>query len=261
MSSIRYSLENTSFDAIITFPTNTISGEDNIRKLVKRRKVDGLLLVIPGIEQETMDFCRERNIPTVILHFKQVRIDTKHVDYIYTDHECGGYYAANHLIKGGRRRIITLTEDRNLYEYAERTAGYRRALDEHNLECIPEWIVEGKCSVEFGYTFAKNNRELFRTIDAVFAQSDFIAVGVIEALKELEIAVPEDIAVVGYDDLDIGTYFKPYLTTVHQPKENFAALACERLIDKICSCADEEIIHMVIEPRLIIRDSCGLKQE
>jgi len=259
MNSIRYSLEKSSFDAIITFPKNAISGEDNIRKLVKRRKVDGLLLVIPDIEQDVVDFCLDRSVPLVILHFKQDKIDTSGVDYIYTDHETGGYMATSHLIAGNRKRIITLTEDRKLFEYGERTSGYRRALIGNSLPVNQEWIIEGKCSVDFGYSFTKENADLFRNIDAVFAQSDFIAVGVIEALKELKISVPDSIAVIGYDDLDIGTYFKPNLSTVHQPKENFAALACERLIDKICMCADEPSVHMVIEPQLIIRDSCGRK--
>ncbi len=259
MNSIRFTLEKTSFDAIVTFPVNLATGEDNIRKLVKRKKVDGLLLVVPGIDQEVLDFCLERKIPLVILHFKQDRINTEQVDYIYTDHRTGGYLAVSHLVSGGRRRIITLTEDSNHYEYRERTAGYRRALEEEGVTIEDGWIVEGKCSVDFGYSFTLENERLFRNIDGVFAQSDFIAVGMIEALKELGISVPGDIAVVGYDDLDIGTYFKPNLTTVHQPKEKFASLACERLIDKICMCAEEPVVHIIIEPKLIVRDSCGLR--
>ena len=118
-------------------------------------------------------------------------------------------------------------------------------------------IFLGKCSFQFGYGFVKSNKDLFNRIDGIFAQADLIALGVIEALKELGVCVPEDISVVGYDDIKIGSFLRPRLTTIHQPREKYAVLACERLVELINKENHTQRMQMAVEPTLIVRESCG----
>jgi LacI family transcriptional regulator len=86
-----------------------------------------------------------------------------------------------------------------------------------------------------------------------------MALGIMEGLRQKQIRVPEDIALVGYDDVELCTYFHPHLTTVHQPREELAVLACERLLQLIESKRTRRGKDIKIQPTLIIRESCGAK--
>ena len=258
LNSLRFTLEKEDYDSIVTFPVNTHTGHSNIRKLIRQKKIDGLILVITDIRNEDWELIRQSNIPVISLHFKWKNPCYRDIDYIYTDHRRGGFLATDHLIKTGRSRLITLSESGDFIEYRERNQGFLQALREAGLPVDTDAVYYGTCSFEYGYYFVKENRRLLKGIDGIFAQADFTALGCIEALKELSIRVPGDIAVVGYDDIDIGKFFKPNLTTIHQPRERHTKLACERLLALIKEDGSTaEKLQMVIEPSLVVRESCG----
>jgi len=258
LNSLRFTLEKEDYDSIVTFPVNTHTGLSNIRKLIRQKKIDGLILVITDIENDDWEIVRYSKIPTISLHFKWKNPHYKEIDYIYTDHRKGGYIATEHLIKSGRRDLITLSESGDFIEYRERNQGFLDALSHSGITPDKHMIHYGTCSFEYGYYFIKENRRLLSGIDGIFAQADFTALGCIEALKEIEIRVPEDISVVGYDDIDIGKFFRPNLTTIHQPRERHTKLACERLLALIKEeQSPAEKMQMVIEPSLVVRESCG----
>ena len=109
-------------------------------------------------------------------------------------------------------------------------------------------IVHGECSFEFGYEAIRDKSIQLSKIEGVFAQTDLTAIGVISGLADLGIRVPEDIPVVGYDDIELGKHFRPHLTTIHQPREKQAELACERLLEIINDEPMKEPLQEIIEP-------------
>ena len=253
---LRHGFEKASLDSIGSFPYNHYTGESNIRKLISRKKVDGLLIIHPEIPAQDWDYIRESGIPFVVLHFKPRSYDYSWMDYLFTDHVAGGFMATDSLIKAGSGRILTLREDSRELQYVERTEGYRRALEAHGMGFDEKMVVGGDCSFEFGYESIWERKNDLPRIDGIFAQADLVALGAIEALKEMEIEVPEDMKVIGYDDTELGKYFRPKLTTVHQPREEHARLACERLINLLDGVEVKPPMQEVLTPIMIYRETC-----
>lgn len=259
--SLRHSLEKNSCDSIINFPKNNYTGISNIQRLIRSKKVDGLLIVIPEIEEADWQFLVESNIPFVLLHFKQRYRHTENIDYLYTDHYKGGYKATTHLIKAGCRKILCLTDKHDFIEYEDRTKGYAAALKDNDIPLDERNIFKGVVSFDFGYKVARENIDLIKQTDGVFAQADLLALGFIEGLRRHNVAVPQDYAVVGYDDIELGTFFKPNLTTIHQPREKHALLACERLVELINDINVDARMQQIVEPELIVRESCRIMRK
>ncbi len=260
MNSLRYRIEENQYDSIINFPKNPKTGKSNIRKLIQQRKVDGLLLVIQQLDDDDWKVLNESEVPFVSLHYKWPGNYQENINYVYPDNYRGGYMATECLLKAGCRKIISLTEVYAKDEFQERSRGFRDALKDWGIVQNRENIFNVKSSFEFGYSFIMENRRLLEEIDGIFAQTDMKAIGAIEAMKELGIKVPENIAVVGYDDIDIDYFFKPRLTTIHQPRERHAEIACKKLIEMIENNNADKLVQMIMEPEMLIRESCVVKE-
>lgn len=261
MNSLRYTIEEKQYDSIITFPRNPKTGKSNIRKLIQQQKVDGLLLVIQDLEKIDWEILSESEVPFVSLHFKWPSGYQESINYVYPDNFRGGYLAAECLLNAGCRNIISLTEVCGFYEFEERTHGLYEALSARNIKPSDEMVFSSKSGFDSGYNFIMEHQNLLKTIDGIFAQTDMKAIGAIEAMKSLGINVPGDIAVVGYDDIDIDYFFKPRLTTIHQPREKHSQIACRQLIEMIDNNDRTELVQKIIEPNLLIRESCVIKDE
>jgi LacI family transcriptional regulator len=254
---IRRTLEREALDLIVGFPKNRFTGESNIQKLINRKKVDGLIIVHSKVDYYDLNYIKSSRIPFVFLHQKPAHIDDE-VDFFCTDHFKGGYLATDHLLKLGCRNIICLSADGE--EFEMRTEGYKAALNDAAIPFNDSLVLKGDCSFDSGYKAIKQTSGILKKIDGIFAQSDLMALGAIQALQQLNIKVPQDIAVVGYDDIELGTYFSPKLTTVHQPREEIATLACERLIELLSDKAKKRKAKKIVQPTLVIRESCGYGQ-
>lgn len=252
---IRESFDRFSIDSITTFAKNKYTGESNIRRLISRRKIDGLLIVHPEIDPRDWEYIEASKIPFVVLHFKPRSYNYSNMNYFFSDHHHGGLIATRKLIEAGCRKILCLREDSVEPQFHERTEGYKKALEEAGMEFRDDYVVRGMVSLEFGYSSILNLGERIRDFDGIFAEADLIGIGAIEALKSLGIQVPEDIQVVGYDDTELGEVFHPRLTSIHQPREEHARLACARLVELI-EGADDMPMQVVVQPRLVVRESC-----
>ena len=260
MNSLRYTIEAKQYDSIITFPVNPETGKSNIRKLIQQKKVDGLLLVVQSLEKDDWEILNESKIPFVSLHFKWPGSYQQQINYVYPDNFRGGYLATECLLKAGCRNIICLSENSGPYEFQERTRGFNEALADWGIEHPDKNIFSGRSSFDSGYNFIMEHKNLLNKTDGIFAQTDMNAIGAIEAMKELGIRVPDDIAVVGYDDIDIDYFFRPRLTTIHQPREKHSEIACRKLIDMIENNNKAELIQQIIVPELLIRESCVYRE-
>jgi len=252
-------------DIIVSFPKNFATGESNLKRLINSKKIDGIIIVHPKLTQvdEQVTFLIERlKIPYIFLHHYPDFLENKDFDVIYTDHFNGGYYAAEHLIKLGHEKIMCITSYGESLEFKQRTEGYKAAINRYGLNFDGELIFKGYRNIESGYNIIKENINLIfnKKVTAIFAQTDMMAIGAILALKERGVRVPEDISIVGYDDIDLASSFKPSLTTIHQPKEEMAILACKRMVELINSNKKRKKIELILQNKLIIRETTAPKR-
>ena len=174
---------------------------------------------------------------------------------VRTDNAAGGYEATRHLLRLGRKRIAYLGSASSQWpEFKARRAGHLKALREAGLEPDPALTAEARSSEQAGFAAMSGLLERGSAIDAVFAASDLIAMGAIAALRDHGVAVPRDVAVVGFDDIAAAAHFIPPLTTVQQDTHRAAESLIENLLRHI---RDEPVASTMIEPRLILRASCG----
>jgi LacI family transcriptional regulator len=234
-NALRSVLECNDIDLIVAFLTNHFSGTNNVRKLVSRQKVDGLIIVQPVFEQELIDFLRSKGIPFVFSHYPPPEDCPADVDVIYPDNEQGGLLAGRHLAAIGRRRILCIAarEGRpHQREWELRLGGVQRGLSEAGIQLGDGDLLRGDMTMDSGYDLVKGKHDL-RAYDGIVALNDLMAIGAVNAVREIGLRIPQDIAVVGYDDTDLASCMRPSLTTIHQPREELSLVTCERLLELI----------------------------
>ncbi len=256
LKGIRHAFEHVSLDSIIAYPRNPYTHQSNIQRMIRMKKVDGLLIVHPWVSLQDWEFIQQSGIPYVVLHFKPKGVSYGDMDYIFADHEYGGYLAADYLIRSGNRRIVCITEDSSDLQFIERTAGFKRALAAADIDLLPNSVIKGECSFDFGYQMIHDHRGILDEIDAIFAEADIIALGMMDALKDLGLRVPEDIRIMGYDDIEFGHMYRPRLSTVHQPREEMVRRGCEQLVRLMNQTSSKGELQEVVLPELVIRQSC-----
>ena len=254
MNDLRTSLERADVDLIVTYQKNHFSKENNVIRLVTRKKVDGLIMLVENLDDETLQFLRRRQFPFLCTHFPPA-VNLREEDVIFTDHVSGGRQAARHLISVGRRKLVKLAVIGDHLEFQMRESGFRAETEARGLDFTR---LESDSSVDSAYRAVLDGFDRIADCDGLFASNDLMAIGAIRALVEKGRRVPEDISVVGYDDSSYARYFSPSITSVHQPREELAVMACDRLFSQMDKReAGEEVLcsHISIRPKLIVRES------
>lgn len=200
---------------LIVFNIETPAKRDDIfRATADNRRVDGLLVISLTPADEDVVRWRSAGVPVVL-------VDTQHpaLPRIVVDDVQGGYRAAQHLLELGHRRIAFVGDPVhtafNFTSSRDRLWGLQRALAEHGIPFRPEYHQAGEHSSETARTLTHSLLALHEPPTAVFAASDTQALGVMQAARELGLRVPEDLSVIGFDDIEIAEYLD--LTTMHQP--------------------------------------------
>jgi DNA-binding LacI/PurR family transcriptional regulator len=184
-------------------------------------------------------------------------IDSMPGRYVCSDNALGAKLATRHLLQLGRGRIAYVGSASDHWpEFQLRYRGYERALGEAGIGIDSRLLVEAQSSEAAGYEAALTLLDGGAQFDAVFAASDLIAMGVIGALRDRGLAVPDDVAVVGFDDITAAAHFIPPLTTVQQDTQRAAEILVDSLQRMV---AGETVESVLIEPRLVVRESCGGK--
>lgn len=171
------------------------------------------------------------------------------------DNLSGAQQATSHLLSLGRRRIAFLGEATERFpEFRLRYEGYAQTLAEAGLTADPALCVQAQSQEDSGFMAAKTLLRGGQPFDSVFAASDLIAIGAMRALKEAGRAIPADVSVVGFDDISAASYVAPRLTTIAQD----TTLAGTRLVENLVSIIEGETVgSSLLEPRLVVRESCG----
>lgn len=175
--------------------------------------------------------------------------------FIGCDNFSGGYHATQHLLSKGRRHIAFLGDVSEHYpEFHQRYMGHAKALLEANIVPNPALQRNADTSEEMGYLATLSLLDADQPIDAIFGASDLIAIGAIQALQQRKLNVPQDVAVIGFDDIPIASFTSPPLTTVRQDTLQAGELLVENLLKII---AGEEVKSLLMPAPLIVRASCG----
>jgi DNA-binding LacI/PurR family transcriptional regulator len=219
------------------------------------RRVDGLLVINPrddGRYKHLLPFI-EASMPVVYIKNTPVN---EPVSAVCLDDEKGGYLATRHLLELGHRHVATILGPLNEECTVHRLAGYRRALEEAMIDFDPKLVIQGDWSAESGCEAIQSLMNGMSRLSAVFAQNDQKAVGAISQLRENGQRIPEDVSVIGYDDIPLTSFFDPPLTTIHQPIDRFGSIGAQLLIETV---NDHDFSPKIIrlEPELIIRASCA----
>jgi len=195
---------------------NTDEREDEERRLVRmllQRRADGLLIIPAGCGDDSIRLCRAHSVPVVVV---DRRLETRGVDIVRADSEGGSLQLGRLLVSLGHRRMAVLSGPASVPTALDRAAGFSRALaDEAGL---PAPIVRhGAFSIDSGRDMTLSVMAQEPRPTALFAANNFIAIGVLHGLEELGLRVPEDVAVVGFDDLPRAMVTFPFLTVAAQP--------------------------------------------
>ena len=177
-------------------------------------------------------------------------------DTLNVDNAGGSAEVVGHLASLGHRRIGMITGDPQNHDAHGRRAAYRRALEERGLEWRPEWEVRSDFTKSGGYAAAERLAGLKERPTAVFAANDSMAVGALSAFQEAGLRVPEDVAVVGFDDVPIARYVTPPLSTVHVDLGGLGRRAVELLLEALRN-GGRSARHEVVPAGLVVRRSCG----
>jgi len=230
--------------------------ESHINRTLRRGKVDGILFFSMKLPEKAVPLFKESKVPVVLVDTTLPDFDSISVANIE-----GAHTAVKHLIHLGHRSIGMVNSRSAGVHAMERFEGYKRGLLEEGLPCSEDFVKTGNnpkfdgFNREAGYEamveFIKMGKYMPR---AFFVSSDIQAMGAIAALNEHGLRVPEDAAIVGFDDIELASYIN--LTTMRQPMYQMGALAVDRLVRRMSS-ADTEILHTTFSPTLIIRESCG----
>ncbi|MDF4361089.1 substrate-binding domain-containing protein, partial [Vibrio parahaemolyticus] len=169
----------------------------------------------------------------------------------------GGYLAAKYLIDCGHTEIGCITGPLIKHQAQMRYEGYKRAMNEAGLEFNANWIIESDFECEGGYQAFKKMAERGKLPSSIFVSNDMMAMGVINAANELDIKVPDDLSIIGYDDIHIAKFMSPSLTTIHQPKYRLGQAAVETLVRRLDDKSNEAQV-VQLEPTLVVRNSVKL---
>jgi LacI family transcriptional regulator len=217
--------------------------------LLRDRLVDGMIIASTGAPAALAELVGD--VPVVLL---DRRVPGWRVSYVSTDHRLGARLAVQHLVARGHQRIAHLGGPEHVASAEDRLGGYREALLEAGIDPRAEWIARGPFSYESGYERMLHWIDSGLEISAVFAADDLIAIGALQACQDRGWAVPQRLALVGFDDTLLARLVRPRLTTVLQPAYQIGVQAWE-LLARHMADPGAPTSDVVVEPHLVIRES------
>jgi LacI family transcriptional regulator len=220
---------------------------------ITRHLADGLLLILPRNVNAYVDTLRQRHFPYVLIDYLSER---QNIPSVTTTNFQGAYDAVSYLLSLGHQRIGFITGTMSLGCAQERLAGYKTALQDHAIVVDQQLISEGDFLQKQGYTCTQELLNLEQPPTAIFASNDVMAFGAMEAARERGYRLPDDLSIIGFDDIPQTTHVHPHLTTVRQPLEEMGRSAALLLLQYIVQ-PDAPIERIELPTELIIRQSCA----
>ncbi len=236
---------------------NTDESETKEQKyldLLIQQQVDGILLVPARSTPDSVNFVQKHGTPVVVLDRRMPGVET---DVVRCDSEEGAYRLVRLLLDLGHRRIAMLGGPEGVSTAEDRLLGYRLAMEEEDLKNFKDLVQVGSFTQSSGYEMAKLAISLRPRPTAIFAANNFIAFGALKALQESGLKVPDDLALVAFDDLPPALVIFPFLTVAAQPAYEMAQEATKLLLARLRSDTMRECQEIVLPTELIVRQSSG----
>ncbi|MCX7845862.1 MAG: LacI family transcriptional regulator [Dictyoglomaceae bacterium] len=219
-------------------------------RMLQEERIDGLILAGPDMPQEFIESIRKTDIPLILVDNYSEKVDS-----VLADNVRGAYIATKYLIDLGHKNIAFASGPLDQISVYERWEGYKKALMEANIEYNPSYMVEEK---ELTMKTGRHSLQLLwknaKKPTAILAANDPMALGIIQCAKNMGIKVPEELSVIGIDDIEISSQFDPPLTTIRIFKEEMGLITAKRLIDRIKN-PNQPPIKIIVSTELIIRGS------
>lgn len=253
LSGVSSALADTEKQLLLTL-VRTPKERERFTQYARARRVDGVLLVSVHAGDPLPELLRGLRMPTVL---GGRRSTTERVPYVDCDNPGGARAAVSHLLERGRERIATITGSPDIHATQCRLEGYREALREAGLRYDRGLVAQGDFTEEGGHRAMRELLLREPTLDAVFCASDVMASGARLALREAGRDVPDDVAMIGFDDSTIARLLDPPLTSVRQPLEEMGREMARLLLAQIAGDAHgAEPQHLVLPTELVHRRSC-----
>lgn len=248
-------LDESQFDLLVYASRSLDKVDGQLGRAVQRGRADGLLLVSTPLTDARARRLQAAQSPVVL-------VDSYHPEFdsVSVDNRKGGCEATKHLIETGHERIALIMPNPDSVPAAERKEGYLDALRKAGRSVDEDLVIASRDGEHHGYTRETGYRAMRTLLEqdhrptAVFVAADVMALGALRAAQEAGLSVPDDLAIVGFDDIATSAYVG--LTTLRQPMYEMGKLAIEKLIRRIASPTTPPS-HTIFAPRLVVRDTCG----
>ena len=218
------------YSVILCNTSENVNKEETYIDVLIAKQVDGIIFISAGEEINTIKKTIDSNIPIVIVDRDVNKVKA---DVILVDNYDGGYKATQYLLGLGHRRIGCITGPSPVSPSALRIGGYKQALKDAGISVDEDLIVPGDFRYESGRIAMEKLLSLSDMPTAVFACNDMMAIGAIQAAYDNDLVIPDDISIVGFDNIPLSNSVYPPLTTVAQPFDKLAKLTVDSLIEKI----------------------------
>ncbi len=228
--------------------------------LLSRRRVDGLIIfpLQRGVNVAHIRELTEANLPFVLL----AEVPGINADLVRSDDETGAYNATRHLLEQDRQNLMYVAGPESFLANDRRLKGFKKALREFDVKQSNR-ILQSGWRLQDGYQAGKHLVQQKKALpDGVFCYNDPVAIGFMRALLEHQVRIPQDVAVIGFDDAAVSGYLNPGLTTVAQPACDIGRQAALRLIERINEKTKRAPAkHIYLKTELVIRESSGVLRE
>ncbi|MDY7041678.1 MAG: LacI family DNA-binding transcriptional regulator [Chloroflexota bacterium] len=221
-------------------------------QLYKQRRVDGLIFMSVSLGDPNLEGLLESEAPCVFTC--RIAEQDNPTSWVDADFAGGVAKAAEHLFSLGHRRIGLLAGPTDLVSVLLRVKGYRQALQDNGVQVSEDWVLHGDFSSESGRALATTLMAQCHP-SAIICGDDMMAIGAIQGLQELGYRVPDDVSVVGFDDVNMARFATPPLTTVRQDTHKKGRLAAKTLIEIINGSSDTTPTQIALETTLVVRQS------
>jgi len=254
INSVEEYVVNRGFSLIIGNTHNDPDIEEKLLDNLLRRNVDGIIFSRLSDESRVLNLIKKSRVKVVAIDRE---LDVQDVPHVILDNYGAGVMAANHLISLGHKNIACITGPLNIKLCRERLAGFSDTIKKEHLPFEDNQIYEGRFDFDSGFNGAEYFLSQNSGITAFWAQNDLMAIGALKTLKTHLLNVPDEIAIMGMDNLEISRMVAPALTTIMQPFDEMSKKAVEILFD---GESESEPQRIILQPGLIVRDSTVLKE-
>ncbi|EHY9857442.1 LacI family DNA-binding transcriptional regulator [Vibrio parahaemolyticus] len=250
LDSIESQLRRFGYHVVVTAGSNTSEGQKDAVEFLLGRRVDALILHTQNLSDDYLIDLQSQGVSLVVVNRFIPEISTSCIDI---DNELGGLMATQHLIRMGHKKIACISGPLDKSDARGRLQGYRKALEEAGIEYDEALVCEAGFTEPSGVSAMNKLLRRGAEFTAVFACNDHMAFGAFEVLKENGIRVPDNISLVGFDDVIFARYLTPSLSTINFPIQQMSKEAVQLVIQKLNR--NKQDVKFKLSPSLVIRES------